>query len=61
MDYILDRPAPVRVKEEENLTELSILKQCLLYSDRKASLSIYKIGEVLRMNLADYITSINDL
>ena len=61
MHYILDRPTPVRVKDNEHLTDLSILKHCLLYADRKASLAVYRIGELLSMNLADYITCINDL
>ena len=61
MNYILDRPTPVRVKEQEHLTDLSVLKHCLLFNDRKACLSAYKIGEFLTMNLSDYITSINDL
>ena len=61
MNYIMDRPTPIRVKESENLTDLSILKHCLLYSDRKAMLGVYKLGEFLQRNLSDYITCINDL
>ena len=61
MQYILDRPVPVRVKEVQNLTDLSFIKQCLLYQDRKASSSAYKIAKVLNLNLGAYITNINDL
>ena len=44
------------------LTDLSILKQGLLFHDSKARVSIYKVAEVIgTFNLADYITCIDDL
>ena len=47
LSYVLDKPTPLRVKDNDYLTNFSILKQCLLFQDIKASVMIYKIAKLI--------------
>lgn len=63
---MMDKPTPVRVLDSEQnvtiLTDLSIVKQALLFSDSKARVSLFNLAELAGyFNLADYITCIDDL
>ena len=55
LSYVLEKPTPVTVKEKTYLTELSILKQCLLFNDIKASVIIYKLARLVpHIDYEDY-------
>lgn len=41
----LDKPTPLSVKDEKHLTDMSIMRQSLLFSERKASVSAYKVSD----------------
>ena len=59
--YVLARPTPVRVVQSEYLTDLSMIRQSLLFSDRKATVTGYKIAMIAELKLNDYIACIADL
>ena len=59
--YILNRPTPVRVKDQKHVTDLSIIRQSLLFQDRKATVITCKIAEIAQLNFIDYIACIGDL
>ena len=62
LSYVLDKPTPLRVKDNDYLTNFSILKQCLLFQDIKASVMIYKIAKLIpQLDFEDYISSQEDL
>ena len=44
LSFVLDKPTTLRVRGNDYLTDLSILKQCLLFGDINASVMIYKIS-----------------
>ena len=57
-----ERPTPVSVEEDDYLTDLSILKQCLLFIDKKATVMIYKIAKLVpSIDFEDYFSSQEDL
>lgn len=59
--YVLARPTPVRVVQSDYLTDLSMIRQSLLFSDRKATVTGYKIAMIAELKLNDYIACIADL
>ena len=60
--YVLELPTPISVVENPNLTELSILKQCLTFNDIKSSVLIYKISKLVpHIDFEDYISTQEDL
>ena len=66
LEYVLDRPTPMQVvtSDEDSFRqprEMSIMKQSLLYGERKATVSIYKIAELLEIYLNNVIDCIEDL
>lgn len=62
MCFVLEKPAPLSVVDEDHLTDLSILKTCLLFSDVKAAALIYKLArKVVNIDFEDFITCQEDL
>ena len=76
LGFVLDRPTPVKMEEtsptdKDNVlarkdqapSDLSILKQCLLFDDKDqhARVTIYKIAQNLKLYLSNYIDTIEDL
>lgn len=63
LKYVLEKPTPVRVVEQAQiLTQMSVLKQCLLFNNIEASIMIYKLAHrIERIDFQDYITSQEDL
>ena len=71
MRYMIRRPTPFRrfayVKEYEgkdvyrHVTDLSILRQCPIYSDQKQMESTYRMARLAKPTLNDYILKIEDL
>lgn len=72
---VLTRPTPVFVREkiekyerdmsiESNVicpTDLSILRQSLLFEDSHSTITIFEIAEIVSMSITDYILCIGDL
>ena len=61
INLLLKRPSPFPVNENEHLTDMSIIKQSLLFTDTQASIGIFKIAQICNLNLHDYISSLQDL
>ena len=66
LGYVLDHPTPLQIEREDSVDfivpqDLSIMKQSLLFKERKATVSIYKIAELLKIYLGDVIDCIEDL
>ena len=72
MKFILRRPTPVRVKDDNNqsaigtkrfehITDMSLLRQCLLFTNTKAMESTFRMARLAMPYLTDYIKSIDDL
>jgi len=61
--YVLDRPTPVCVhnRDDVKLANLSIVKQSLLFTQAKAQVSLYKVADLMALDLTDYISCIGDL
>ena len=47
LSYCLTMPTSVSVVEKKHLTDLSILKQCVLFHNIKASVMIYKLAKIV--------------
>ena len=45
----------------DHLTDLSIIKQFVLFSDTNASESAYKVAALSKLHIADYIDCLDDL
>lgn len=60
---MLDRPTPVCVHEQDDvkIADLSIVKQALLFREAKAQVSLYKVADLVELDLTDYISCIGDL
>ena len=72
---VLTRPTPVFVREkiekyergmgiESKIihpTDLSILRQSLLFEDSRSTVTIFEIAEIVGMSITDYILCIGDL
>ena len=55
------KPTKVIATEGDNLSELPILRQCLLFSDVKAAVMIYKLARLTEdINFTDYIGCLED-
>ena len=55
-------PTSVSVVEKKHLTDLSILKQCVLFHNIKASVMIYKLAKIVPLiDFASYISTQSDL
>lgn len=62
LHYILMRPTPVRVsgpdRAVDHVTDLSIIKQSVLFNEIKASVSAFRVAQMARVSFTDYISSI---
>ena len=62
---MLTRPTPLEVNGGmggyRHLTSMSIVKQCLLFKDMRASINVYKLGAAVSLPITDYISCIQDL
>ena len=62
LSNILKQPTPVSVQSDPHLTDRSILKQCILFHNIKASVMLYKIARRLpEIAFENYISSQQDL
>ena len=65
LGFILDRPTPVKIQRQNNtkVCDLSILKQCLLFSQEnaRAAAKIFQIAEQLELYFSNYIDTLDDL
>ena len=62
LSYVLEKPTPIRVKEEAKIADMSILKRCLLFNDIKAAVNIYKLARLTdNIDFEDYISTLEDL
>ena len=60
--YLIGRPTPVSVVNQAHLTNMSMLKQCLLFHNIKASVILYKIAiQIPEISFEDYFSSQQDL
>ena len=62
LGFVILKPTTVSVQENQYLTQLPMLKQCLLFGDIKASVLIYKLAKFIPfISFEDYITCQEDL
>ena len=62
LNYVLNKPTILTVKENTSIADLSILKQCLLFKNIKASVMIYKLARIIpNVKFTDYFSSQEDL
>ena len=58
LQYVLEKPVPLRVVEDEYLTNLSMLKQCLFFNKLSAAVMLYKVARLVpHLDFEDYISS----
>ena len=59
---VITRPTPIYGKKNEpQITTLSILKQCVLFTDQKSRVSMYRMADLFDLDLTDYISCTADL
>ena len=62
LGYVLLKPTIVSVQENLFLTNLPIIRQCLLFHDIKASVLVYKIARgVPHISFEDFVSCQEDL
>ena len=58
----MEKPTPVRVKEQAEIADMSMLKRCLLFNDIKAAVNLYKLARLTsNIDFEDYISTLEDL
>ena len=60
--YVIEMPITLSVKENDDLTDLSIIKQSLLFNNTEALIMMYKLAKLVpQIDFEDYISSQEDL
>ena len=60
--YMITRPTPVYGDNyDKSLTNMSILKQVVLFTDQKSRVSMYRLADFFDLDLTDYISCTADL